>query len=123
MLRFFKVLRRPTECMQGARMRVRTAWDAAQAGRHRCAASGAAPAGGRATRSSSGARRAAAVELLPTAPMGTMLPLSTLTGTSSVRPACGAQPHVGSRVFQSHSERVSLGRLQTAHLHQRVSRG
>ena len=94
----------------------RTAWDAAQAGRQRCAGPGLAPAGGKATRSSSGARRAAAVEALPTAPMGTMLPLSTLTGTLSVRPACDAASHVGSRIFQRRSEWVSFSHSQTAHL-------
>ena len=39
------------------------------------------------------------MELLFTAPIGTMLPLSTLTGTSSVSPACSARPHVASHVF------------------------
>ena len=77
----------------------RTTCDAGQVGRHRCAAVETARTGGRATSSISGARRAAAVELLLTAPIGTMLPLSTLTGTSSVKPACGAGTHVASHVF------------------------
>ena len=81
---------------------LRTTWEAAQAGMQRCGGVAPAPRRGRATNRVSGARRAAAVDELPAAPMGTMLPPSTCTGTSSVKPTCTTASPCKSYLMQYH---------------------